>query len=226
MKFSNFSRMSIFTLVITVMIFSTENCRSQTIQTGKQVYNFKKCQVGALPEGWITAMTGKGNPGNWLVAIDETDSVRKKVLSQTSMNNFGYHFDVAVFEKSSFKNIEFSVRFKAIKGTEDQGGGPVWRYQDKDNYYIARANPLENNFRLYKVIAGNRKLLVSRNLPVSTGQWHTIKIAHVGNDIKCYYDGKLYLKTSDKTIVKTGKIGVWTKADSWCMFSDLTVEEK
>jgi len=190
------------------------------------VCDFESYSPGALPSNWSAAMTGKGKPGKWEILTDERDHQPTRVLAQTFMENYGYHFDVAVAKETNYKNLELSVKLKAIKGKEDQGGGPVWRYQDENNYYIARANPLESNFRVYKVIDGNRKQLKSYSLPVTSGEWHTIKIEHIGPQIKCYFDGQLYLEVEDDQFLQPGKVGVWTKADSYCYFDDLVVEEE
>ncbi len=195
-------------------------------QSSVQIFDFESCEIGKLPQGWETGMTGKGTPGNWQVLTEKTETGENKVLAQTSMKNFGYHFDIAVAKNTDYKDLTITVRFKAIKGEEDRGGGPVWRYQDENNYYICRANPLENNFRVYKVIDGNRRQLKSYSLPVTSGEWHTIHIEHIGNHIKCFYDGQLYLETDDSTFTKPGKVGVWTKADSYCYFDDLKIEKK
>jgi len=228
-------------MFILAMIFST-NCQSQkskqkeqqakksqqtvkqdTTQYGLQVFNFEKCKAGVLPQGWETAMTGKGTPGKWVVTLEKTKTDENKVLAQTSMKNYGYHFDMAVKKDSDFKDLTLTVKFKAIKGNEDRGGGPVWRYQDADNYYISRANPLEDNFRVYKVIDGNRQMLATINIKVTTGEWHTIRINNIDDHIQCYYDGKLYLDVHDSTF-EHGKIGLWTKADAVTYFDDLLVE--
>jgi len=189
-------------------------------------FDFEDLSLGKLPDEWKTAVTGKGNSGNWEIVTDKNESGPIKVLAQTSMENFGYHFDVAVAKETNFKDLTLSLDFKAIKGEEDQGGGPVWRYIDADNYYIARANPLENNFRVYKVVDGNRKQLKSYSLPVISNQWHSIKIEHIGTQIKCYYDGQLYLEVDDDTFMEAGSVGVWTKADSYCLFDKLIVDVK
>jgi len=188
--------------------------------------DFEDMQLGKLPNTLSTAMTGKGNPGTWEIITDKNESGSIKVLAQTSMENFGYHFDMAIVKETNFKDLSLSLDFKAIKGEEDQGGGPVWRYIDADNYYIARANPLENNFRVYKVVDGNRKQLKSYSLPVISNQWHSIKIEHIGTQIKCYYDGQLYLEVDDDTFMEAGSVGVWTKADSYCLFDKLIVDVK
>ncbi|MFQ6115161.1 MAG: hypothetical protein ACE5NG_13965, partial [bacterium] len=231
------------TNIISIFVFSmflliTMNCQSQkpekretqqvtktdTTQAKLRVFNFEQCRPGILPDGWETAMTGKGTLGKWVIATDKSKSGETKVLAQTSMKNFGYHFDVAVAKNIDYKDIVLSVKFKAIKGNEDRGGGPVWRYRDANNYYICRANPLEDNFRVYKVIDGNRKQSKGYNLPITSGQWHTIKVEHIGTHIKCYYDSQLYLEVDDNTFIDSGKIGVWTKADSYCYFDDIAVE--
>ena len=125
-------------------------------------------------------------------------------------------------ENETYDDLELSVKFKGVKGKEDQGGGPVWRYQDANNYYIARANPLENNFRVYKVVDGNRLQMDSARLKVTTNEWHTIKIIARNDHIQCYYNGRPYLEVTDDAFQK-GKIGLWTKADAVTYFDDLKV---
>jgi len=188
-------------------------------------FNFDKNPAGNLPEGWINQKTGKGGLGDWAVQADPTAPSKPNVLTQTSKENFGYHFNVAVAEETNFSDLEIELKFKALTGKEDQGGGPVWRYQDADNYYICRANPLESNFRVYKVVDGNRKQMQSANVEIPANVWHSIKIKNVGDHIQCWYDGKLYLDVKDNTF-KSGKVGLWTKADAVTSFDDFTVENE
>jgi hypothetical protein len=110
------------------------------------------------------------------------------------------------------------VKVKAISGKEDQGGGPVWRYQDNNNYYIARWNPLENNFRVYVVQDGKRKQLGSADVQLDPAVWHTITIDHAGNRIKASLDGRQLIEVNDETFAIIGKIGLWTKADAATAF--------
>jgi len=194
-------------------------------QTVKQVatdtlFTFNSDETGKMPAGWSAYFTGKGSLGKWEI-IKESEN---QVLAQVSQENFGYHFDVIVWDESNYQNLEISVKFKGVKGEEDQGGGPVWRYQDPDNYYIARANPLENNFRVYKVVDGNRKQLASADMDMPTGEWHTISITMISNHIECYYDGKKYLDITDDTFADSGKAGLWTKADANTYFDDLKIK--
>lgn len=182
---------------------------------------FENEEIGKMASGWSNYFTGKGKLGNWEIHQDDGN----KVLAQVSQENFGYHFDVIVLDESNYLDLELNVEFKGIEGKEDQGGGPLWRYQDADNYYIARANPLENNFRVYKVVDGNRKQLASAKIKVTSGEWHTIHIKMVGSHIECFYDGKKYLDVKDETFKNRGKIGLWTKADAITYFDDFKIHQ-
>ncbi len=179
-------------------------------QTAETNFSFDNKEIGKVSTGWSRFFTGKGKLGHWEIINDHGN----KVLAQTSKENFGYHFDVIVNNQLNYQDLEFSLQFKGMEGNEDQGGGPVWHFQDANNYYVARANPLENNYRVYKVVDGNRKMLNSIDINISTGQWYTIKIIMRGNKIECYLNGELQLSTLDNTFPNAGKIGVWTKADA------------
>ena len=188
------------------------------------ILNFDRDKPGQLPANFSQHVTGRGQPGIWKVVTAADAVSQPNVVEQTSKKYFGYHFNVLVDDSTDFANIELTVHFKALTGREDQGGGPVWRYRDADNYYIARANPLENNFRVYKVVDGNRKMLATVHIPITTHKWHTIRIKNSGDHIQCYYDGQLYLNAHDTTFTH-GKIGLWTKADAVTQFDDLIVKE-
>jgi len=189
------------------------------------IFNFDNDPAGKIPAGWSNQKTGKGGLGSWAVQADPTAPSKPNVLTQTSKENFGYHFNVAVAENSDFSDLEIELKFKALTGKEDRGGGPVWRYQDADNYYICRANPLESNFRVYKVVDGNRKQMKSATVDIPSDVWHTIKVKNVGDRIQCWYDGKLYLEVTDNTF-KSGKVGLWTKADAVTSFDDFTIRSE
>jgi hypothetical protein len=178
-------------------------------------FDFEKDQTGAVPKGWSDQFTG-----NWKV----TDDNGNKVLEQASSNHSGSYFNVIVNKDLNHKDVAISVKFKGIKGNEDQGGGPVWRYKDIKNYYIARANPLENNYRVYKVINGHRKELKSANIDIQTGKWYDLRIEMKGNRIKCYFNGKLELETTDNSFTGAGKVGLWTKADAVTYFDNMNVK--
>jgi hypothetical protein len=120
--------------------------------------------------------------------------------------------------------VEVQVAFKAVRGKADQGGGIAWRYLDANNYYLARMNPLEDNYRVYKVVAGKRiQLGTQEDVKVPAGEWHVLKVKQAGEQIECWLDGKKYLQVKDDTITKAGHVGLWTKADAQTYFDDLKV---
>lgn len=93
-----------------------------------------------------------------------------KVLAQKAKNDDDT-FSVVLIDGTHFKDVDLSARLKAVAGELDQGGGVVWRAKDKSNYYIARYNPLEDNFRVYKVEAGKRTKFASAKIP-GDKNWH------------------------------------------------------
>jgi hypothetical protein len=147
------------------------------------------------------------------------------VLAQTAAGP-SLLFNLCVQQDGDYKDVELRVAFKAIKGDKDQGGGFVWRYQDANNYYVARMNPLEDNYRLYHVVAGKRTQLETKEeLKVPTGTWHTLLVKMVGDRIECYLDDKKQLEAKDATITKAGKVGLWTKADAQTHFDGFQVRD-
>jgi Domain of Unknown Function (DUF1080) len=183
--------------------------------------------VGKVPAGWKADKTGKGEGSVWKVVTDNTTPSKKGyALAQTAAGPSPL-FSLCVAEDTRYKDVEVSVAFKAVQGKIDQGGGIVWRYQDANNYYIARVNPLEDNYRVYKVIAGKRvQLETKEELNVSAGEWHTLKIKMTGDQIECYLDNKKELEAKDATIQEAGKVGLWTKADAQTHFVEFKVSGK
>ena len=186
-------------------------------------WNFEDAVVGQLPKGWSAAKTGDGEAGVWKVIEDASAPSGTKVLAQTS-DSPGPMFNLCVAGESSFKDVALAVSFKAVKGKIDQGGGLVWRYIDANNYFVVRINPLEDNFRLYKVVNGKRTQIATNDgLKIPVGQWHKMSVSMKGDQIECSLDGKRYLEATDATITKPGKVGFWTKADAQSYFDDFRV---
>ncbi|MFN4259433.1 MAG: family 16 glycoside hydrolase [Gemmataceae bacterium] len=189
-----------------------------------RVFVFAADEIGKTPKGWTVAKTGMFEGSVWQVVKDPTaPSGTGQVLAQLAEGERRL-FNLCVVDDTHYRDLEASVRYKAVAGEIDQGGGIVWRYQDPNNYYIARYNPLETNFRVYKVIDGKREQLESHgNLDLPAGQWHTLTIRQQGNRIECLLDGKSYLQVQDDTLTKPGKVGLWTKADAKTYFDELRV---
>lgn len=189
-----------------------------------QLFDFEEATVGKLPAGWTAAKAGKGEGSVWTIAEDKSAPKGPKVLAQTAASPSSV-FNLCVADKTSFTDLDFTVSFKSVAGKKDQGGGPMWRYQDADNYYVARMNPLEDNFRLYKVVAGKRTQLATvEEIVVAADKWHTIRVVHKGTHVQCYLNGKLHLDAKDDAIKGAGKIGLWTKADAQTYFDNLVIQ--
>ena len=184
---------------------------------------FMKGDVGKVPTGWKEDKTGKGDGSVWKVVADDTAPSKSGFALAQTAEGPNALFNLCVMDESSFKDVEASVAFKAVQGKLDQGGGIVWRYQDANNYYVARMNPLEDNFRVYKVIDGKRTQFENADVKVAAGEWHTLKVKQDGDHIECFLDGKKLLDHKDDSIVKPGKVGLWTKADAQTHFDQFKV---
>jgi hypothetical protein len=186
-----------------------------------QVWDFENATVGRLPPGWTAAKTGEGEGSVWKVMEDSSAPSGAKVLAQTAASPRAM-FNLCVADGTALQNLELTVAFKAVEGKVDQGGGLVWRYVDANNYYIARFNPLEDNYRLYKVVEGKRiQLETKEGLKAPAGQWHTLAIKMTGDAIECSLNGTKHLAAKDDTLTKPGKVGLWTKADARTYFDKL-----
>jgi hypothetical protein len=190
------------------------------------VLTFTKGDAGKVPPGWSVAKTGQGEGSVWKVVADDTaPSKTGFALAQTAAGPTTL-YNLCVVDDTKFKDLEATVSFKAVKGENDQGGGIVWRYQDANNYYLCRMNPLEDNFRVYKVIDGKRTEFKSADVKVPAGEWHKITIKQSGDMIECSLDGKKLLELKDDAITKAGKVGLWTKADAQTHFDQFKFSGK
>ena len=190
------------------------------------VYNFDSDAPGPVPAKFHTAKTGGGTAEKWSVVADSTAPSNPNVVAQTSTDQTDYRFPLLISDEGSFQDLDLSVRFKAVSGSVDQAGGLVFRLQDPNNYYIVRANALENNYRLYHVVNGRRSQFAGANFKVTSGEWHELRVEATSNKITCYYDGDKKIEATDSTFKDAGKVGLWTKADSVTYFDDLKVTAK
>src|SRR5437870_12901570 len=194
-------------------------------QLSERVWNFDRDTTGKIAAGFTSALTGRGTIGQWVVTSDPSAPSPPNVLAQTTKDTTDYRFPLAIAEDTSYRDLVLSVKFKTISGRVDQGAGLIFRLKDKDNYYIMRANALEDNFRLYHVIKGRRVQFAGANFKVTSNAWHEIKVEAHGNEFKCFYDSQLKFTAKDDTFRDAGKIGLWTKADSVIHFDDLAVDD-
>jgi hypothetical protein len=179
--------------------------------------NFDAVKPGTLPEDWICGVTGKGSP-IWKVEADTSAPSKPNVLKQSGSGTFPWCVKQSVRIADGF----VEVKFKPLAGREDQAGGVLWRFKGSDNYYIARANALENNVSLYYVEKGRRITIKCVDGSVAANQWHTLRAEFSGKAIKVIFDGKQYIGLENNQIAGEGAVGVWTKADSVTAFDDFS----
>jgi hypothetical protein len=193
-----------------------------------ETLNFDDATVGTSPDGWTMTMTGKGQP-KWTVEAEPTAPSRPNVLKQSGQATF----PVAIKSGTNIRDGFVEVKFRAVAGSEDRAAGLIWRARDADNYYVVRANALEDNVVLYKTVKGVRSPLdiVGRNggygvkVSVPSGEWHTLRCDFAGNRFKITYNGQFLFEVEDSSIADAGMVGLWTKADSVTLFDDLTYGE-
>jgi len=192
-----------------------------------RVINFDNAPLGMTPPGWTVAMTNRGGAPRWEIRKDGSAPTQPNVLAQVSDDPTGDRFPLAILDNMSLRDGDVSVRIKPVAGREDQGGGLVWRYRDANNYYLARANALEENVALYKVENGRRIPLapgVKHEIP-SNG-WSILKVSVRGNRFQVYLDHRRILQGWDNTFAAAGQVGLWTVADSVTYFDDFRVYPK
>ncbi|HET6221067.1 MAG TPA: hypothetical protein VFE11_02835 [Dongiaceae bacterium] len=184
-----------------------------------ETVTFDGDRAGAAPAGWICGSTGGGTP-RWTVEADPAAPSPSNVLKQSGSAPFPW----CVKQGTVLADGVVEVKFKPLTGREDQAGGVVWRWKDGDNYYVARANALENNVSLYYTERGSRRTLKYVDAPVPGNAWHTLRVEFKGTRIRVLLDGKAYIELDDSHIAGPGAVGVWTKADSVTAFDDFTYQ--
>lgn len=182
--------------------------------------NFDSQPAGSPPQGWTCGVTGSGAP-RWLIERDPGAPSRPNVLRQSGQGAFPW----CVKDSVSIADGHVEVKFKPIAGGEDQAGGLVWRFRSGDEYYVARANALENNVSLYFTKRGTRHTIKYVNAPVAANRWHLLRVDFRGGSIRVSLDGMPYIVLTDDHITEAGSVGVWTKADSVTAFDDFEYGE-
>ncbi len=200
------------TLLVTIMMVTFMS--SDTV-------NFDNFKVGEPPSGWTATKTGTGQP-KWTVEKDDSAPSKPNVLKQSGTATY----PVCIKDDTSLKDGFVEVKFKPISGKEDQAGGVVWRAKDANNYYIARANALEDNVAIYDTVNGRRTERQRTNMKVATNQWHTLRVDFQDSHFTVTFDGKKAIEWDDVKFKDAGKVGVWTKADSVTLFDDFNYGTK
>ncbi len=180
-----------------------------------EIIHFDNDRVGTLPPGWSAGVTGRGSH-HWSVEADPSAPSKPNVLKQSGRGDFPW----CVVRGATLTDGFAEVRFKPLEGKEDQAGGVVWRWKSGENYYVARANALENNVSLYYTKDGRRNTIKYVSAKVATRKWHTLSVRFAGTHIRVALDGTSYIELDDDHIAGPGSVGVWTKADSVTLFDD------
>jgi hypothetical protein len=183
--------------------------------------NFDNLPVGTAPPGWTATRTGTGN-AKWTVEKDDTAPSKPNVLKQSGQATY----PVCIKDDTNLKDGFVEVKFKPLSGREDQAAGVVWRAKDSNNYYVARANALEDNVTIYHTVNGRRTETKRASMKVASNQWHTLRVEFQANHFTVMCDGKRALEWDDETFKDAGKVGVWTKADSVTLFDDFSYGTK
>jgi hypothetical protein len=191
-------------------------------QTGAAMTAIDRMTPGSPPAGFSFARTGRGKEGEWIVTTDRT-AAGGQAIEQTSTDRADYRFPLAIHESLSAANVDVEIRVKAVAGKTDQAAGIAVRLTDADNYYVARANALEDNVRFYRVVDGRREQLDGVNLKVTPNEWHRLGLRAEGNRFTVCYDGKPLFTATDATFAEAGGVALWTKSDSVTRFDQLSI---
>ncbi|MBN9051020.1 MAG: hypothetical protein J0H78_16315 [Rhizobiales bacterium] len=207
-------------IIAVTLLYSRSDGLSQSTSTTIAI---SRMDIGAPPREFEFARTGQGSSSRWTVVRD-TDGLEGRVIEQSSTDQTDYRFPLAIFRPLATKNVTVSLRFKPLDGRIDRSGGIAIRVTDADNYYVVRANALEDNIRFYRVVDGRREQIASVDMNVSAGRWHVLGIKAEGERFAITFNGKTVITTSDNAISKAGKIALWTKADSVTRFDQIAID--
>jgi hypothetical protein len=189
-----------------------------------ETVDFDATPTNALPRGWVAGVTAGGAP-NWQVVADDSTPGKSHALKQGA-EFAGHIYPWCVKRDAALKDGFVQVRFKPVSGQEDASGGLIWRFQDGDNYYVARANAREDNVTIYHTVKGTRTEFKRAEMKVALNEWHTLRVDFKGNHFTVTYDGQRALEWDDDAFQNAGAVGVWTKADSVTLFNDFIFEGK
>jgi hypothetical protein len=210
-------------LLALVVVACFPGLRGEARAAEATAVDFETAAMGSPPDGFATAVTGGGGPVTWRVIEDPTAPRGPKVLAQTSTDKTSARFPLCIYDRLTAKDVAVSVAFKPVSGTVDQAAGLVARFKDQQNYYIVRANALENNVRLYKVERGQRHQFAGVDVHVPAQQWQTLALEVRGTHFWVRLNDRLLFEADDTTFKNPGKVGLWTKADSVSYFDNLTI---
>lgn len=213
-------------VVVAALWMQVKSEGKRPLKPGEEVttFNFDQDKVGELPGTWRNrgAVRAK-KPAEWTVVADPGAPSPPHVLALTKLAEDPTDYNLVMVKGLQAKVFNLTTKLKSLSGKEDQGGGLIWRALDDENYYLARINPLEQNFRVYKVVDGKRTQLGTVDLDAKVDTWYTMEVISLGNTFVCTVDHRWTLQFNDGTFPEAGKVGLWTKADAMTVFDDVEV---
>jgi hypothetical protein len=215
-----------FSVTILIATFSIV-AFSQSVAKNN-IFDFESSHVNQLPSGWSQYHAGEG-ASDWKVVDDEGNKVFAQLQGD---NGNGSIFNIVVNDEIRTKDLVLTVKLKGVSGRHDRGGGLIWRFIDDKNYYIVRANPLENNVVLYKVEKGVRTDLPlvdkGKTYGVTVSKlgdgWNTLTLDVKGDLFTVYLNNTELFMVKDKTFPNSGRIGLWTKSDAVTYFDNFSIQ--
>ena len=216
--------LNVASLLVPLLMLGVVAAQAKQESTAANTWDFESSQEGQAPAGFSFGRTGQGRLGRWVIRSDPDAPSGGHILVQADADKTDFRFPTAVANEPSLADLRLSVKCKPVSGEVDQACGLAFRYQDENNYYVTRANALEDNVRLYKVVNGNRQQFAGWNGAVASGVWHDLRVEAQGDHFIIFWDGQPVIDAHDKTFSAVGRVGLWTKADSTTYFDDLKVE--
>ncbi len=180
--------------------------------------------TGRPPPGFQHGLAGAGAPPRWVVLEDSSAPAGPLVLAETSRDRTNARFPVAVAEGFEVRDVAVTASFRLVDGRMDQAAGLVVRYRDARNYYVARANALEDNVRLYHLVDGRRTQFAGIHINVPRNRWQTLELVVRGDRFEVSLDGQVVFEVVDRTFPGAGRVGLWRKAESLMHFDALEAE--
>jgi len=195
-----------------------------SLESSTRVWTFDDDQAGMLPAEFQVGTLFDGRPaGEWKVVPSEQAPSPPNVLGQMLGKGAEHAYKTVLINGTQASDVELQVAFLPIEGKADMGGGLIWRAADDRNYYLARANPLEQNIRIYRVVKGVRHMLKNFNQTIDVRHWHRLRVVQRGCQVEVFYDDAQVFDLCDKTFAH-GMVGLWTKADAVTYFDDLQLQ--
>jgi hypothetical protein len=167
-------------------------------------------------------MTGLGRPPSWQPVADP-EAPDGWALAETAGDATDLRFPLCISPQAVTRDFDATLRFKPISGTRAQVAGLIFRAQSANDYYVVRANSLDNSVRLYRVEKGKRSQLASKEAPIEPGKWHSLRVIAANERFEVALDGKTLFDVNDRSLPQSGPLGVWSQADSVTRYGSLLV---